>query len=504
MKAEVISSRLKGNALRYRPVLFVILALNYLAYAYLQLSYLSVLLSVVCLICLLLCLPHIKSSSLIVGLILFLSGIVLLILADAGLELWLNSIIINANLITLLILVPLFGLPLSYGGYSKVLDALAGRYMNSSNRVYWTPALLTHFFGAFMNIGALPVVYQLVIPGKLSPVFHKVPAAILRGFCSSIYWSPNMISVAVVTHYLHVSWADFARTGIVFAVLSLLAGWLVHIITELNRPKTPASVGGGFQRAVKSSMDSANIQRGLNPPLNEVSFKVKNKGDVEPSTPANTELTVDRKKLSELLFFSMTFLGIIVIIATRTTIPVLNAVPLLALVYPIFWLGLLGKANKISCAYKDYIKHTLPGFSSEIVIFMGAGFVATAILASGGGAKISLLVSELIGLNTYLLCFFIASSIILSAVLGITPMVTVMVYSVSLDPALIGLSPQLLSLVLVGGWATGVIVSPFTGVTLIMSGLTQKTSFRIARENWLFGIIMVLLLSAVPLMLNYF
>ncbi|MEW5954203.1 MAG: hypothetical protein AB1815_10845, partial [Bacillota bacterium] len=38
------------------------------------------------------------------------------------------------------------------------------------------------------------------------------------------------------------------------------------------RPKTPASVGGGFQRAVKSSMDSANIQRGLNPPLNEVSF----------------------------------------------------------------------------------------------------------------------------------------------------------------------------------------------------------------------------------------
>ncbi|MEW5953150.1 MAG: hypothetical protein AB1815_05260, partial [Bacillota bacterium] len=42
----------------------------------------------------------------------------------------------------------------------------------------------------------------------------------------------------------------------------------------LIRPKTPASVGGGFQRAVKSSMDSANIQRGLNPPLNEVSFNV--------------------------------------------------------------------------------------------------------------------------------------------------------------------------------------------------------------------------------------
>ncbi|MEW5954710.1 MAG: hypothetical protein AB1815_13510, partial [Bacillota bacterium] len=63
-----------------------------------------------------------------------------------------------------------------------------------------------------------------------------------------------------------------------FVVLFLLTtynicGWkdCADLITELIRPKTTASVGGGFQRAVKSSMDSANIQRGLNPPLNEVS-----------------------------------------------------------------------------------------------------------------------------------------------------------------------------------------------------------------------------------------
>ncbi|MEW5953116.1 MAG: hypothetical protein AB1815_05090 [Bacillota bacterium] len=46
-------------------------------------------------------------------------------------------------------------------------------------------------------------------------------------------------------------------------------------ITELIRPLKPASVGGGFQRAVKSRMDSANIHRGLNPPMNEVLFNVK-------------------------------------------------------------------------------------------------------------------------------------------------------------------------------------------------------------------------------------
>lgn len=43
--------------------------------------------------------------------------------------------------------------------------------------------------------------------------------------------------------------------------------------TELNRPKSPASVGGECQRAAKASMDSTNIQGGVNLPLNEVSFK---------------------------------------------------------------------------------------------------------------------------------------------------------------------------------------------------------------------------------------
>ncbi|MEW5954741.1 MAG: hypothetical protein AB1815_13675, partial [Bacillota bacterium] len=59
----------------------------------------------------------------------------------------------------------------------------------------------------------------------------------------------------------------------------------------LIRPKTPASVGGGFQRAVKSSMDSANIQRGLNPPLNEVSFKDRLGADTR-SVPLSARIKV--------------------------------------------------------------------------------------------------------------------------------------------------------------------------------------------------------------------
>ncbi len=48
--------------------------------------------------------------------------------------------------------------------------------------------------------------------------------------------------------------------------------FLDRLNTELIRSKSPTSEDGGCQRADKSSMDSTNIQRELNLPLNEVSF----------------------------------------------------------------------------------------------------------------------------------------------------------------------------------------------------------------------------------------
>ena len=54
----------------------------------------------------------------------------------------------------------------------------------------------------------------------------------------------------------------------------LAQGQGLNFNNELNRPKSLASMGGGDQRAAKSSIDSINIERGQNSLLNEVSFNV--------------------------------------------------------------------------------------------------------------------------------------------------------------------------------------------------------------------------------------
>lgn len=439
-----------------KSILCISLAFIYLLNAFLQAPSLDIILSVICLLLVTVCFPTVKGNTRIVITLLFLIGAALLILTNANIELWLNAISKNTNFVVLLILVPIFGLPLNYGGYYTDLDIMVSKYMNTKHRIYWLPALLSHFFGSLMNMGAIPIVFQLIIHGKLPLSLLSVPSAILRGFISSIYWSPNMVSVALVTHYLNISWAEFVRVGIFFTLLSLLVGWLSHIY----------------------SLRKSDLQ--LTPKILE----------------ANLE--INKRKVTELVFFCAVFLGLIIFIAVKTTFPVLKAVPLLALMYPIFWLISIGKGNVIFGAYRDYLTNSLPRFTSEIVMFLGAGFVASALISTGNDEKISLLLLDFIGLNAYLLCFFILSSIVLLSLVGITPMVTVMAYSAALKPELIGITPQLLALVLVGGWAIGALVSPFTGVTLIMSGLTQKSSFEIARANWLYGFIMVLLFSTIP------
>jgi GTPase Era involved in 16S rRNA processing len=66
-------------------------------------------------------------------------------------------------------------------------------------------------------------------------------------------------------------------------------------ITELIRPKTPASAGSWFQRAV-----TANIQRGLNPPLNEVSFNKEDRSVLFFLNARHVLNTADRDQLPAL------------------------------------------------------------------------------------------------------------------------------------------------------------------------------------------------------------
>lgn len=95
-----------------------------------------------------------------------------------------------------------------------------------------------------------------------------------------------------------------------YSETSPLLGNTSEWITGLIRPKTPASIGGGYPRAAKPSMDSTNFQWGSNPPLKEVSFKEQDHQESlirEPKGRINQYHPIQRGRLSLLSFFEQSF-----------------------------------------------------------------------------------------------------------------------------------------------------------------------------------------------------
>ncbi len=348
----------------------------------------------------------------------------------------------NAALLVLLVTVPMIGIPLKYGGYIEVLDALASRYIRRRHQMYWVPALFSHILGVFMNLGAVPLTHEITARGRLAGYPGVLARSISRGFSAALLWSPNMIVTALVLSYLHVPWQEYARLGIMFAGVALVVGYAVNI----------------FSREVR-------------------------RVEEEPS-PGGEGPCVDRVKLAQLAAVGVVFLLVVVLIETRTRLPVISAVPVIALILPAAWMCLLGRQEGIRSGYVDYFRNRINRFDGEVVLFSAAGFFSGVFASSGWSQKLCDYILLLSGQTKAVTAVTILAPVIAASLLGIHPMVLVSAFAASLDPAALGFSQVELALALIAGWALGANVSPMSGTCLVVAGLTGKTPLEVGCMNF--------------------
>ncbi|MFZ5646503.1 MAG: hypothetical protein ACOY30_02675 [Bacillota bacterium] len=379
---------------------------------------------------------------------LFVTGFYFIYISGSGWSFCTEAIGRNVNLLALLITVPLLGLPLKTGGYVVVLDTLAVKYMGKSLRMYIVPALFSHILGVFMNIGAVPLTYEITARGKITSFPSILARSISRGFGAALMWSPNMIATAVVLGYLAVPWQNYVYLGILFAVVSLLIG----IIMEL------------FQK--EKGLECAEAEAGC----------------------SRDDYPVDRIKLGQLLVTGVIFLSIVIFIETRTMLKVIDIVPVVAIVFPAVWLALLGRVNTVKEGYGDYFRNRAGRYDGEVVLFVAAGFFSAAFSVSGWSDK---LIDYIMHFSTGMasLSATILAVILIAGVFGIHPMVPVSALASSLDQASIGISPVNMALVLIMGWALGATVSPMSGTSLVVGGLTGKSPAAVGMANLFYSML---------------
>lgn len=148
----------------------------------------------------------------------------------------------NLNLLMLFIFVPLMSIPIKEGQYIKYAERVLNHYITTTNQLYLYLKISTLSFGSVMNLGSIPITYQLTNIRVFEDHEKTRVKAITRGFSLAFLWSPYFISMAYVISYFDVSWFQLFVLGFLMSVVSIIASFMIkhnsptnYIIKDYNQ-----------------------------------------------------------------------------------------------------------------------------------------------------------------------------------------------------------------------------------------------------------------------------
>ncbi|QDI90327.1 hypothetical protein EPH95_03340 [Salicibibacter halophilus] len=368
----------------------------------------------------------------------------------------------NASILTLFIVVPLLSIPIRIGYYLDALDDFYKRRISNANKFYFMSSSTSFLFSVLLNLGSIPLLYQMLNTEQNRPFTGKLRKALLRGNVMAIMWSPYFISMALVISYFDVSWAQIFPFGLIIAMVGL-------------------AVGYGMERQGKKE-DNA-VQK-------DVTFENTRKNGTN--------------KLKQLIATGLAITASIFTIEFFSGLSVIVVVSVTAVCAAVIWSLFLGKIKPFFVEFKNTYLMSLPNMKVELVLFATAGFFGAVVVQTDFNEWMDRFF-QLFGTNVIVLAVIIISIVVLLSIVGIHSIVTVTLMCVSLSQL-----PQFehshlaIAIILLTSWSLSAIISPFSGLTLLTSSLTNRSSLQVGmKENWGFALILFIIVVIVLAVSRY-
>jgi len=440
----------------FRRLIVALFAIIYLVNYFIKSPQLAILGSLLLILIVVQALPDLPKTNLRVCLGLLIIGGLLLVLKGASPALWLTSIAKNSGLVTLFIAVPLIGLPLYYDKYEEELKNLALRHLTGVWGFCLLISVVTHLLGVIISIGAVPLIYELF---KNNARLYKAEKlfliALLQGYMTTGFWSPAWASTAVVSQNLS-PWLTIIPWGLLFTVLAISLS-LFLIFLEIRR--------------------HPQLYHNLIP---------------DPS------IKVCWSKIATLVVLIVGFIGAIILVDLATSWDLLVIISLVSLLFPLVTAGILGKGPELQQGLKKYYNVSLLKVKNELVLFTAAGFLGKSLELSGVSSIIPQLLPSWLHSYPFITILLLMSIMIIISLPGIHPVVTGSALVGAINPVTLGLTPLLFGLTILTGWALSILLSPFSAVSLITSGLEGIPSWNISLKlNGPFGLLLLFVMTAV-------
>lgn len=285
-------------------------------------------------------------------------------------------------------------------------------------RGVWQTLFGVHWFGSVTNVSAIVLFGDQMAAEALRPLSPLQALALARGFALAILWSPFFVAMGV------------ALTLVPGAHLNTLVLWGLPL-SQLMLAIT----------AWAMSRSASGLQEGF---------------AGYPFTPATLAGPVF---LAAIVFTAHTLAPVV---------PVVTLVTLAALLY-----GLLARhPHRLRPRLAGHVRQDLSRMGPELVLFLAAGLfgVGCSALIRKGMIPLPLATHEVTAVTLGV------AFIILLASTGVHPVAGVTAVAAILTP--LGIRPDLLALSLLMGWGLGILISPISGIHLLLAG---RYSFPISR-----------------------
>ncbi|WP_134701266.1 hypothetical protein [Ammoniphilus sp. YIM 78166] len=354
------------------------------------------------------------------------------------------------NVLTLFALVPLMAIPMQIGHYGRDIQTIIHSRIKSSGSLYVLTSGLSHFLGVFTYLASLPMTYYAIRPAAdLYPIRNKerfMSRAITHGFSMTTMWTPIAPILATVLEMTKVSWASIILFVLALAVLGLILDWAFGVMI-------------GKKHSLDKEVESAQQEMA-------VAGSDSHYGKVWHVLAAIALLSVIVLVME--LMLGMSFMLIIII---------------LILPFGLVWSLFIGKGKEYGNLVKKHPAHYLPKMKDQFVIFLSAGFMITALRWSGADAVINLTISDfkdLVGVHVFIVLIPLIPLGL--AFIGLHPAVALALVAQSVNPQILGISPQLLAVSMLAGAASSFLMGPYNATIGMMAGIVKRSPFEVS--NW--------------------
>ncbi|AGK53242.1 hypothetical protein B1NLA3E_07400 [Bacillus sp. 1NLA3E] len=390
----------------------------------------------------------------------FLGGsITLAIVRDVS---WLDMISGFSTMVKLVLfigMIPLISTPIE--NYMSTIKRMI-RSLNQRVSSFQVCHLTTFILANFINMAAIPISKTIFFQDGTAEERHVKSELSLRAFGLAMMCSPIGAAVALAIDITGTKWISLLSINLIIIVVGL---FLSYQLSKRSRLQI-----------------SQNIQ---------IEKVIMQKHDYV---------------LLGAIFIPFFLYFIFLLLSERFfSIGMMETIVMSVLPFTFLWSLVIKKVPEWWDTCRLQVFKKTPNFFGQFSVIISAGLLVHTFELTGLNKSLTHMLPG-IGTSSFVFLYIPVAIllVLILSILGVHQFVAMIFTSQIIHPGALGINPIIFASALLVGFASGMLASAFSGATITMSGLLQGTSsYMVARKNYPFSVIFIVISSVVLILLNF-